>query len=313
MPKPSIYSIREEREQRERKGSPEHHFTPYGKAHTANMRVGRLFLRLFEVCFASWDVEGMVLDIELLVSTAGLVSAELTLQQCPFGDTEERYHQPIDRSRLTPATRLQSRNIGHTYVASAADAVGYIRSMSTFQNFRAAYPLRADQFLHDYQHRLDSALRKGRGSRVVWVSDCGLLCHRNESLYKKNAILFLNGKHFPNNRVKALPIAKNYASDCILPTNKLSGPYFAGTPVKCLNQEDDQLLNDRFTYNELLKDMEETKKGKSAGPDDFTAEPFFNLSKKAKLALLHFYYIIWKTSVPSEWRKSGILPIIKPH
>ncbi|GFW40972.1 RNA-directed DNA polymerase from mobile element jockey [Trichonephila clavipes] len=27
--------------------------------------------------------------------------------QCLFGDTEERYHQPIDRSGLTPATRLQ--------------------------------------------------------------------------------------------------------------------------------------------------------------------------------------------------------------
>ncbi|GFU08323.1 uncharacterized protein TNCV_2251511 [Trichonephila clavipes] len=108
-------------------------------------------------------------------------------------------------------------------------------------------------------------------------------------------------------------MAKNYASGCILSTNKLSGPYFAGTPVKCLNQEDDQLLSDRFTYHELLKDMEETKKGKNAGSDDFTAEPFFNLSKKAKLTLLLFYYIIWKTSVPSEWRKSGILPIIKPR
>ncbi|GFY29964.1 hypothetical protein TNCV_4072771 [Trichonephila clavipes] len=35
---------------------------------------GRLFLRLFEVCFASWDVEGMVLVIEVSVSTAGHVA-----------------------------------------------------------------------------------------------------------------------------------------------------------------------------------------------------------------------------------------------
>ncbi|GFU08321.1 methyltransferase DDB_G0268948 [Trichonephila clavipes] len=39
MPKPPIYSIREEREQRDRKGSPEHHFPPYRKLHTANIRV----------------------------------------------------------------------------------------------------------------------------------------------------------------------------------------------------------------------------------------------------------------------------------
>ncbi|GFW78063.1 hypothetical protein TNCV_135331 [Trichonephila clavipes] len=31
----------------------------------------------------------------------------LTLQQCLSGDTKERYHHPIDRSGLTPATRLQ--------------------------------------------------------------------------------------------------------------------------------------------------------------------------------------------------------------
>ncbi|GFT62325.1 hypothetical protein TNCV_4717221 [Trichonephila clavipes] len=39
------------------------------------------------------------------------LSAALTLQQCLFGDSEERYHQPIDRSGLTPASRLQ-RSVG---------------------------------------------------------------------------------------------------------------------------------------------------------------------------------------------------------
>ncbi|GFX23753.1 hypothetical protein TNCV_3596951 [Trichonephila clavipes] len=33
--------------------------------------------------------------------------ARLTLQQRLSGNTEERYHQPIDRSWLTPASRLQ--------------------------------------------------------------------------------------------------------------------------------------------------------------------------------------------------------------
>ncbi|GFY35805.1 hypothetical protein TNCV_4841821 [Trichonephila clavipes] len=37
--------------------------------------------------------------------------AALTLQQCLSGDTEERYHQPIDRSGLTPTTHLQ-RSVG---------------------------------------------------------------------------------------------------------------------------------------------------------------------------------------------------------
>ncbi|GFW40773.1 hypothetical protein TNCV_4528621 [Trichonephila clavipes] len=36
-----------------------------------------------------------------------------TLQQCLLGDTEERYHQPIDRSGFTPASRLQ-RSVGQS-------------------------------------------------------------------------------------------------------------------------------------------------------------------------------------------------------
>ncbi|GFU31587.1 hypothetical protein TNCV_1234851 [Trichonephila clavipes] len=42
------------------------------------------------------------------------LSASLTLQQCLFGDTEERCHQPIDGSGLTPASRLQ-RSVGQRY------------------------------------------------------------------------------------------------------------------------------------------------------------------------------------------------------
>ncbi|GFV69727.1 hypothetical protein TNCV_1348801 [Trichonephila clavipes] len=43
------------------------------------------------------------------------LSAALTLQQCLFGETEERYHQPIDRSGFTPASRLQ-RSVGQRFV-----------------------------------------------------------------------------------------------------------------------------------------------------------------------------------------------------
>ncbi|GFV38434.1 hypothetical protein TNCV_4393151 [Trichonephila clavipes] len=42
------------------------------------------------------------------------LSAALTLQQCLFGDTKERYHQPIYRSGLTPVSRLQ-RSVGQRY------------------------------------------------------------------------------------------------------------------------------------------------------------------------------------------------------
>ncbi|GFW15926.1 hypothetical protein TNCV_4431991 [Trichonephila clavipes] len=40
-------------------------------------------------------------------------------KQCLFGDSEERYHLPIDRSELTPAIHLQ-RSVGQSPIPRAA-------------------------------------------------------------------------------------------------------------------------------------------------------------------------------------------------
>ncbi|GFQ82002.1 uncharacterized protein TNCT_332561 [Trichonephila clavata] len=84
---------------------------------------------------------------------------------------------------------MRSRNVGHTYVASAADAVGYIRSMSTFQNFRAAYPLRADQLLHDYQDsimKILNATTKPESTPLAYRRDYFLiLCRKGKKRNKK--------------------------------------------------------------------------------------------------------------------------------
>ncbi|GFY64605.1 putative methyltransferase [Trichonephila inaurata madagascariensis] len=84
---------------------------------------------------------------------------------------------------------MRSRNVSHTYVASAADAVGYIRSMSTFQNFRAAYPLRADQLLHDYQDsimKILNATTKAESTPLAYRRDYFLiLCRKGKKRNKK--------------------------------------------------------------------------------------------------------------------------------
>ncbi|GIY84290.1 putative methyltransferase [Caerostris extrusa] len=38
-------------------------------------------------------------------------------------------------------------DIGHTYMGNASDTTGYIKSVSTFQNFRSINPLKADELL----------------------------------------------------------------------------------------------------------------------------------------------------------------------
>ncbi|GFX60480.1 hypothetical protein TNCV_1181991 [Trichonephila clavipes] len=48
-----------------------------------------------------------IIDLTLYLTVDGVV----VQKQYLFGDTEERYHQPIDRIGLTPASRLQ-RSVG---------------------------------------------------------------------------------------------------------------------------------------------------------------------------------------------------------
>ncbi|GFY03443.1 hypothetical protein TNCV_3132011 [Trichonephila clavipes] len=78
-------------------------------------------------------VESRVSDTGIRCGGSDTVAAiedveALTLQQCLFGETEERYHQLIDRSGLTPATRLQ-RSVGERYsktpFSSLRDAANY--------------------------------------------------------------------------------------------------------------------------------------------------------------------------------------------
>ncbi|GFW01638.1 hypothetical protein TNCV_4085531 [Trichonephila clavipes] len=85
------------------------------------------------------------------------LSAALTLQQGLFGNTEERYHQPIDRSGLTPASRLQ-RSVGQRY------------SRTPFSSLRDAA----------HEQHAGRKTNVGRCTRVVKVSDRGWPCHEFE-------------------------------------------------------------------------------------------------------------------------------------
>ncbi|GBM96136.1 hypothetical protein AVEN_153261-1 [Araneus ventricosus] len=49
---------------------------------------------------------------------------------------------------------IRVQDISQTFWGSAADAVGYIQSMSTFQTFRAVNLREADKLLHNYQYSI---------------------------------------------------------------------------------------------------------------------------------------------------------------
>ncbi|GIY47500.1 methyltransf_25 domain-containing protein [Caerostris extrusa] len=62
---------------------------------------------------------------------------------------------------------IRISDIGHTYMGNASDATGYIKSVSTFQNFRSINPLKADELLQDYQNSIMDVLKTNTGPDVT--------------------------------------------------------------------------------------------------------------------------------------------------
>lgn len=79
----------------------------------------------------------------------------------------------------------------------------------------------------------------------------------------------------------------------------------------CCKQEDIEIFNTDFKSHELQQAIKELKVGKSPGYDNITAEFLKNLGPMAQTTCLLLINQIWHTSIPTEWRKAVIVPILK--
>ena len=67
-----------------------------------------------------------------------------------------------------------------------------------------------------------------------------------------------------------------------------------------------------FTQSELDTAIQKTKNNTAPGPDKIHPEFIKHLGPKARNALLKFYNSIWNTSIPANWKKAIIIPVLKP-
>ncbi|XP_055924353.1 putative methyltransferase DDB_G0268948 [Argiope bruennichi] len=80
---------------------------------------------------------------------------------------------------------VRIQNIGQTYIGTAADAAGYIKSMSTFQNLRAVNSLKADQLLQDYEDSIMDILKANTSPELtplLYKKDYFLIICRNDEI-----------------------------------------------------------------------------------------------------------------------------------
>ncbi|KAJ4438821.1 hypothetical protein ANN_14773 [Periplaneta americana] len=79
------------------------------------------------------------------------------------------------------------------------------------------------------------------------------------------------------------------------------------------NNTEHQLFNASFTMQELINATNKIKANKSPGPDLIFAEFILHMGHNAKCTLLHLFNFIWNSSVPSQWKKAIIIPILKKN
>lgn len=79
---------------------------------------------------------------------------------------------------------------------------------------------------------------------------------------------------------------------------------------KCQEQTND-IFRKEFTIRELDSAIHELKDKKSPGPDKIHAEFLKHLGQKGRNALLKLFNLSWTSTVPTEWKKAIIIPILK--
>ena len=79
----------------------------------------------------------------------------------------------------------------------------------------------------------------------------------------------------------------------------------------CLDTHD--VFTQDFDIQELNNALDQLKSNKSPGPDQISGEMIKHLGNKGRNICLQLFNLIWHTSVPSVWKKSIIIPILKPN
>ena len=73
------------------------------------------------------------------------------------------------------------------------------------------------------------------------------------------------------------------------------------------------IFNQDFTKTELDLAIEQLQNKKSPGPDKIHPEFIKHLGRQGKEIILKLYNMCWNTTVPSDWKKAIIIPILKKN
>ena len=79
------------------------------------------------------------------------------------------------------------------------------------------------------------------------------------------------------------------------------------------NTPEYRIFNDNFTTCELDNAINQLKYKKSPGPDNIFAEFLHHMGNNAQSTILQLFNQIWNSTIPSQWKKSVVIPILKKN
>ena len=79
------------------------------------------------------------------------------------------------------------------------------------------------------------------------------------------------------------------------------------------NFSEHEIFHEDFTMQELYNAISKIKVNKSPGPDNIFAEFIIHMGNNARSTLLRLCNHIWNSTVPSQWKKATIIPILKKN
>ena len=80
-----------------------------------------------------------------------------------------------------------------------------------------------------------------------------------------------------------------------------------------LKEDSQNIFNKELSMEELKQAISLLKCGKAPGPDGIMTEFIKHLGPMALNTYLSLFNQIWRTTVPSDWKKSIVIPILKPN
>ena len=182
--------------------------------------------------------------------------------------------------------------------------IGNIPLFIEYKKCKAKLRYTLNQALIEAWRKFTSTLKSDTPSSIVWKH---LQLLMNKRKIFKSIVLKVNNSFIHSPEQVAETLAQDFSSRGSVQQNTIQRPY-----IPFFKNCNKSKYNKDFTINELERALQMGSTN-TPGPDNIPPELYRHLSHTQKNQLLEVLNFFWNTGIPDQWKKSSIVPILKPN